>query len=179
MQSFRLLFKLFLLFAALITSSKAEFLTLLIKIFKYRATNMREFSLTINIRHIYYFIIYYKSYIKSYLTIINSICYYYGYFIWFLLLTIILKSNFIIIIALNNHIINLTYFNYCGQKIDKYCFCLSCYYPIKQKKAPKFFFLNKGNILTCQDYFLILEIFTLVKEIFIAQCYLVILILKL
>lgn len=115
---------------------------------------MREFSLTIDIRHIYCFIIYYKSYIKSYLTIINSICYYYGYFIWFLLLTIILKSNFIIIIALNNHIINLTYFNYCSQKIDKYCFCLLCYYPIKQKKSPKIFFFRQGKYFNMPRLFL-------------------------
>lgn len=98
----------------------------------------------------------------------NSVYYYCRLFVWQLLLTILLKFNPIVVAALKNQVINLTYFDYYGQEIDEYCFCFSFYYLINQKKILKFFFLNKVNIIICQDYALVLEIFTLVEEILIA-----------
>lgn len=139
--------KLFLLFIALTIFLKTQFLTLLIKTFKCKAIDINKFSSTINIGYIYYFIACYKAYIKSCFFVINSIYYYYKLCIWPLSLTVVLRSDLFIVVVLNNHIINLTCFDYSGQKIDEYCFCLLCYHLIKQKKILRFFFLNKVNFI--------------------------------
>lgn len=175
----RLLLKLHPLFAAPTAFSKVQLSTLLIKTFERRAIDISEFLPTINARHIRCSVTSYKTQVKSCLAIINGVCYYCRFFVWPLSLAIILKSNSIVVAALNNHIINLPCLNHCGQKIDEYYFCLLCYHLIKQKKVLKFFFLNKVNIVMCQDYLPVLEILTLVEEMLIAWCYLVMSILKL
>ena len=81
--------------------------------------------------------------------------------------------------ALKNQVINSTCLDYCDQEIDEYCFCFPCHYSMKQKKIPKFSSLNKVNIIMCQNYPSVLETLTLVEEMLITQCHLVISIFKL
>ena len=109
----------------------------------------------------------------------NSVYYCYGLFVWLLSLAIVLKSILVVMAALKNQVINLTCLDHFGQEIDEYCFCFSCHYSMKQKKVPKFFSLNKINIVMCQNYLPILETLTLVEEMLIARCHPVMLILKL
>ena len=160
-------------------SSKAQLLILLMEDFERRAIDTRDFPPTIDIGHICHSITRYKTYVKSYFAIINNVCYYCGLFVWLLLLAVVLKSDLVIIAALKNQVINLTCLNHCDQEIDEYCFCFPCYQLIKQKKIPKFSSLNKVNVIICQDYPLVLETLTLIEEILIAQCHLVMSILKL
>ena len=82
-------------------------------------------------------------------------------------------------IVLDKDIINIAFFDYYGQKIDKYWFCYLCFNILKQKKVPEFFFINKINVVICQDYLLALGAPTLVEKILIAQYHPVMLIFKL
>lgn len=171
--------KLLLLSATSTTFLKAQFSTLLIKIFECKAIDTSEFLPIIDAKHICCSVACYKIRVKSYLAVINSVCCYCGLFVWPLSLAIVLKSDPIFIAALNNHIMNLVYLDYYDQKVDKYCFCFLCYHLMKQKKVSKFSSSNKVNVVICQDYPLVFETFILVKEILIAWCHLVIPILKL
>lgn len=73
---------------------------------------MKEILSIIDIKYIYDSIIYYKKYVKSCIAIINRVYYYCGVFVFLLLLVIVLRSDFIIIIALNKDIINIIFFNH-------------------------------------------------------------------
>lgn len=126
LQLSRLLWKLLSLSATPIASSKTKLSTLLIKTFEPRNINISEFCLTIDAGHIFYFVTCFKIHVKSCLLIMNGVCCYCGLFVWPSSLAVILRSNFIVVTALNNHVINLACLNYCGQKIDKYHFCLPC-----------------------------------------------------
>lgn len=114
--------RLFLLFIISTAFLKLQILIFFIKTFKYKAIDIKIFFPIIDAEYIYYFTTYYETYLKFWPIIINNVCCYYGMFVWLLLLAIILDSNFIIIVALNNYIINLTCFNHYNQKFDKYYF---------------------------------------------------------
>ncbi len=83
-----------------------------------------------------------------------------------------------IMTTLDKDAINMAFLDYCSRKIDKYRFCYSCFNILKQKKVPKFSSVNKVNIVMCQDYPPALEALTLVEEMLIARCHLVMSILK-
>lgn len=133
----------------------------------------------IDARYIYHFVAYNKIHIEFCLIVMNSVCCCYRLFIQPLLLAIILRSNLDIVATLNNYVINLAFFDYYYQEIDEYCFCLLCYHLMKQKKILKFSFLNKVNVIICQNYLHIQETPTLVEKMLIAWYYSVMLIFKL
>ena len=162
-----------------IASSKAQLPTLLVGDFERRAIDTRDFPPTIDAGHICRSVACYETHVESCLTIINGICYCCALFVWPSSLAVILKSDPVVVATLKNQVINLTCLDYCGQEIDEYHFCLLCYYSMKQKKVPKFSSLNKINVIMCQNYPPVLEILTLVEKILIAQCHLVMSILKL
>lgn len=140
---------------------------------------MSEFPLIIDAGHICYSIVHYKIQVESYLAIMNNVCCYYGLFVQSLPLAVILRSDPVIVAALNNHVINLACLDYYDQKIDKYRFSFPCFHLMKQKKVRKFSSLNKINVVICQDYPPVLKTFTLVEEMLITWCHLVMLIFKL
>ena len=129
---------------------------------------MRDFPSIIDAGHICCSVACYETHVESCLAIMNSVCCCYRLFVRPSSLAVVLKSDPVVVSALKNQVINLTCLDYCGQEIDEYCFCFLCYYSIKQKKVLKFSFLNKVNIVMCQDYPPVLEILTLVEEMLIA-----------
>ena len=163
---------------AQIASSKAQLLTLLVKDFEHRTIDTRDFLPIIDVGHICHFVAHYKTNVKSCLAVMNGVCCCCGFFVWPSLSAVILKFDPVVVAALKNQVINLTCLNHCGQEIDEYCFCLPCHYLMKQKKVSKFSSLNKINIVICQNYPPILETLIPVEEILIAQCHLVMSILK-
>lgn len=175
----RLSLKLPPLSTTLTAFSKVWLPTLLIRDFEYRAINIRDFPSTIDAGYIRYSITYYETHVESCFAIINSVCYYCGLFIQPLSWAVVLKSDLVVVTALKNQVFHLNCFSHCGEEIDKYCFCFPCYCLIKQKKDPKFSFLNKVNVIIYQDYPPILETLTLIEEILIAWYHLVMSILKL
>lgn len=92
---------------------KLQLLTLLIQLFKYRVIDTNKFSLIINAEHIHYSIVCYGRDIEFCITIMSRLYYCCVLFVNLLLFTIILRSNFMIIIALDKDIINITFFNHC------------------------------------------------------------------
>lgn len=98
----------------------------------------------------------------------NKIYYYCKLFVYSLLLAIVLRFNFLVAIVLDENIINITFFNYCRQKINKYRFYYLYFnHLVKQKKILKSFFINKINIIICQNYLLILKVLIFIEKILI------------
>ena len=102
-----------------------------------------------------------------------------GLFVSLLSLAIVLRSNPMIVTALDKNAINMAFLDYCGREIDEYQFCYSFFNILKQKKIPKFSSVNKINTVMYQAYPPALKVFTLVEDMFIAQCHPVISIVKL
>ena len=152
--------------------------TFFIKAFKHRVINTNEFPLIIDAGHICHSVAHYKRYIKSYITIISRVYYYYRLFVSLLSSVIILRSDLMVMVALDNDVINMVFLNHCGRDINEYWFCYLCFYMLKQKKVSKFFFVNKVNVILCQDYPPTLEALTLVREMLIAQYHPIMSILK-
>lgn len=171
-QSSRSSLKFSPLFVAQTTCLKVQLLTLLIKVSERKAT-------TLDAGHICCSMAYYENHVESWVAVINNICCYCGLFIWLSLSVVVQRSDPVIVTPLKQHVINLACLDFCGKKIDEYCFCLPCYRLIKQKKVPRFPFLNKVNIVMYQDYPPILETLTLVEEMLIARCHPAMKILKL
>ncbi len=122
---------------------------------------------------------YYKRYIKSCIAVMSGVCCCCRLFVSLSSLVIVLRSEPIIVTALDNDTIIMAFFDYYSQEIDEYQFYYLCFNILKQKKVPKFSFVNKVNIVICQNYPPALEAFTLVKKMLITWYYLVISILKL
>ena len=157
-------------------SSKAQLSTLPVGDFECKAIDTKDFSSTIDARHS---VARYETQIKSCLAVMNGVCCCCEFFVWPLSSAVVLKSDPVVVAALKNQVINLTYLDHCGQKIDEYYFCLLCHYSMKQKKVSKFSSLNKVNVVMCQNYPPVLETLTLVEEMLIARCHPVMSILKL
>ena len=79
----------------------------------------------------------------------SKICYCGRLFINSLSLVVVLKFDPIVVIVLDKNIINIAFFDYCDQKIDEYQFYYSYFNILKQKKIPKFFSINKINVIIC------------------------------
>ncbi len=158
---------------------KSQLLTLLIKAFERKVIDTNEFSPIINTGHICCFVVHYKRHVESCVTIMSEVCCYCRLFVSSSSSVVILRSNPVVVAALDKDVINMAFFNHCGREIDEYWFCYLYFNILKQKKVPKFFSVNKINVVMCQDYPPTLEAFTLVEEILIAQCHPVMSILKL
>lgn len=74
-------------------------------------------------------------------------------------------------IAIDKYVINMIFLDYCSRDINEYRFHYLYMSLVKQKKFPKFFSKNKVYIIMCQNYLLILERITLVKQMLIVQCH--------
>lgn len=98
------------------------------------------------------------------MAVMNRLYCCYGVFVYLLLLSIVLRFESIVVTVLDKDVINMAFLNYYGQKIDKYWFCYLCFDMVKQKKVPKFSFINKIKVIICQDYLFILEALILVEE---------------
>lgn len=84
-----LLLKLFLLSAILTALLKAQLPILLIKTFQHKAINTSKFLLTIYAEYIGFFVACYKTYVQSYLAVMNSVCCYCELFVGPLSLAIV------------------------------------------------------------------------------------------
>ncbi len=158
---------------------KSQLPTLLIKTFKCRVIDTNEFPPIIDVGHIRRFITCYKIHVESCIAVMSKVSYYCKLFISSLTLVVILRSNPVVVTALDKNAINMAFLNHCGREIDEYRFCYLCFNILKQKKVPKFFSVNKVNIVICQDYPPALEALILVEKMLIARCHPVISILKL
>ena len=150
-----------------ITSPKSQLLTLFIKIFKRRVIDTNEFPFIIDVGHICHFVAYYKRHIEFCVAVMSRVCCC-GLFVSLLLLIIVLRSNLVVVAALNKNVINMAFFNYYGREIDEYWFCYLCFNRLKQKKISKFSSVNKVNIVMCQNYPPTLKTLTLIEEMLIA-----------
>ena len=99
-HSSRLSLKLPLLSALPITSSKAQLPTLFIRDFERKAIDMRDFPPTIDAGHIRCSIARYETHVKSFLAVMNGVCCYSGLFVWPSSLTVVLKSDPVVVAAL-------------------------------------------------------------------------------
>ena len=146
---------------------KSQLLTLLIKAFKYKVIDTNEFLLIIDAGHIRCSIAYYKRHVESGVAVINGVCYCCGLFVSSSSLVVVLRSDPVIVIALDKDTINIAFFDYYDREIIKYWFCYLCFNILNQKKVPKFSFINEVNIVICQDYLPTLKILILVEEMLI------------
>ncbi len=158
---------------------KSQFLTSLIKTFKYRVIDTNEFPPIIDTGHICRSVMRYERHVEFYIAVISRVCCCCELFVSLLSLIFVLRSDPMIVAALDKDAINMAFLNHCGWEIDEYRFCYSCFNILKQKKVPKFSSINKVKIILCQDNPPALEALTLVKQMLIAGCHPVMLILKL
>lgn len=91
---------------------------LLIKTFEYKVINTNEFSLIINIRHTCYSIIHYKKCVKSFIIVINKVCYYYELFVCLSSLAVVLRFNPLVGATLDKNIFNMDFFDYYSQEMN-------------------------------------------------------------
>ncbi len=131
---------------------KSQLLTLFIKVFECRVIDTNKFPPIINARHIRCSVAYYKRCVESCAAIINGVYYCCRLFVSLSSLVVVLGSNPVVVVALDKDVINMIFFNYYGWEINKYRFCYLCFNILKQKKVSKFFFVNKINVIMCQDY---------------------------
>ncbi len=165
--------------AAPTTPLKSQLPTLLIKAFERRVMDTHEFLPIIDVGHIHRFVAYYERQVESCVAVMSEVCCCYRLFVSSLSSVVVLRFDPIVVAALDKNAINMAFLDHCGREIDEYRFCYSCFNILKQKKVPKFSSVNKVNVVMCQDYPPTLKALTLIEEMLIAQCHLVISILKL
>ena len=119
------------LFTTLIALPKSQLQTLLIKAFEHRVIDTHEFLLIIDARYMRCSIAYYQRHVESCIAVMNRVCYYCRLFISLLLLVVVLRSNPMVIVALDKDVINKAFLNHCSQEIDKYRFCYLCFNMLK------------------------------------------------
>lgn len=113
------------------TSLKLQLLTLIIKAFKCRVIDTNEFPFIIDVGLIYHSVVRYESYDGSCVVVISRIYDCYRLFTSLWSLAIVLRSNLMVMVVLNKDTINMTFFNYCGRKFDKYRFYYLCFNILK------------------------------------------------
>ncbi len=106
---------------------KSQFPALLIKAFERRVIDSNEFLLIINARHIRHSVACYKRCIESGIAIIRRVYCYYGLFFSSLLLVVVLRSDPVVVIALDKNAIKMAFLNHSSWEIDEYQFCYSCF----------------------------------------------------
>ncbi len=158
---------------------KSELPTLLIKAFERRVIDINDFPPIIDAGHIRRSVARYERHVESCVTVMSGVCYCCGLFISSLSSVVVLRSDPVVVAALDKDAINMAFLDHCGREIDEYRFCYSCFNILKQKKVPKFSSVNKVNVVMCQDYPPALEALTLVEEMLIARYHPVMSILKL
>lgn len=94
--------------------SKLQLPTLLITAFKYRDINTNKFPLIIGAQHIRHSNAYYKRYVKSCVAVMSKVCCYCRLFICLLSLTVILRYNPLIAVALGKDAINMAFLDHNG-----------------------------------------------------------------
>ncbi len=110
---------------------KSELLTLFIKACECKVINTNEFLPIIDAGHIYRSIGHYKRYIESCIAIISRVCYCCGLFVGSLSSVVVLRSDPIVIVALDKDAIYMAFLDYCGRKIDEYRFYYLCFNILK------------------------------------------------
>ncbi len=157
---------------------KSQLPTLLIKAFECRVIDTNEFPSIIDAEYIRCSIAHYKRHIESCIAVTSGVCCCCRLFVSSSTSIVVLRSDSVVMAALDKDAINIAFLDHCGWEIDEYRFCYSCFNILKQKKVPKFFSVNKINVIIYQDYPPALEALTLVEEMLIAQYYLIMSILK-
>ncbi len=160
-------------------SLKSQLLTLLIKTFEHRVIDTHKFLPMVDTGYIRRSVACYERHVESCVAVMSRVCCCCGLFVSSLSSVVVLRSDPMVVVALDEDAINMAFLDHYGREIDEYQFCYLCFNILKQKKVPKFSSVNKINVVMCQDYLPALEVLTLVEEMLIAQCHPVMSILKL
>ncbi len=128
---------------------KSQLPTLLIKAFEHGVIDTNEFPPIIDAGHIRHSVLRYKRHVEFYVTVMSGVCYCCGLFVSSSSLIVVLRSDPVVVAALDKDAINMAFLDHCGREIDEYRFCYSCFNILKQKKVPKFSSVNKVNVVMC------------------------------
>ncbi len=110
---------------------KSQLPTLLIKAFKRRVIDTNEFSPIIDVGHICCSVVCYERYVECCIAVMGKVCYCSGLFISSSSSVVVLRSDPMVVIALNKDAINIAFFDHYSQKIDEYRFCYLCFNILK------------------------------------------------